>query len=31
MAYYMTEELERYLAGEPAMYEVTAEMLERMA
>ena len=31
MAYYMTEELERYLAGEPAKYEVTAEMLERMA
>lgn len=31
MAYYMTEELERYLAGEPAKYEVTAERLERMA
>ena len=31
MAYYMMEELERYLAGKPAIYEVTAEMLERMA
>ena len=31
MAYYMTEELERYLTGQPAKYEVTAEMLERMA
>ena len=31
MAYYMMEELERYLAGEPARYEVTAEMLDRMA
>ena len=31
MACYMTEELERYLAGEPAKYEVTLEMLELMA
>ena len=31
MAYYMIEELERYLAEEPAKYEVTAQMLERRA
>ena len=31
MAYFMAEELERYLANGPAKYEVTAEMLERMA
>lgn len=31
MAYYMAEELERYLAGKPAKYEVTLEMLEHMA
>jgi phosphoglycerate dehydrogenase-like enzyme len=31
MAYYMAEELERYLKNEPAKYEVTAQMLERLA
>ena len=31
MAYYMAEELERYLKNEPAEYEVTAQMLERLA
>ncbi len=31
MAYFMAEELERYLANEPAKHEVMAQMLERMA
>lgn len=31
MAYYMIEEAERFLSGEAAKYEVTPEMLERMA
>ncbi len=31
MAYWMIEELERYLADKPARYEVTSEMLEHMA
>lgn len=31
MAYYMTEQLENYLAGRDMKYEVTAEMLEHMA
>ena len=31
MAYCMIEELDRYLAGEPAKYEVTLAALERMA
>lgn len=31
MAYYMTEEMERFLSDKPLKYEVTAESLERMA
>ena len=31
MAYYMMEEMERLIAGEPVKYEVTLESLERMA
>lgn len=31
MAYYMMEEMEKFLKGEPTKYEVTAEALERMA
>ena len=31
MAYYMMEEMERLLAGEPTKYEVTLESLKRMA
>ncbi len=31
MAYYMTEELERFIGGENTKYEVTLESLERMA
>lgn len=31
MAYYMMEEMEKMLAGEPVKYEVTLESLERMA
>ncbi len=31
MAYYMMEELERFLSGEETKYEVTADLLERMA
>ncbi len=31
MAYYMMEELERFIGGENAKYEVTLESLERMA
>ncbi|MBQ7957858.1 MAG: hydroxyacid dehydrogenase [Clostridia bacterium] len=31
MAYYMMEEMERFNRGEPLKYEVTPEMLERMA
>lgn len=31
MAVYMMRELDRYLSGEPALYEVTPEMLEHMA
>ncbi len=31
MAYYMMEEMERYLSGEETKYEVTPGMLERMA
>lgn len=31
MAYYMMDELERFLSGEKTKYEITEEMLERMA
>ena len=31
MAYYMMEEMEKFLSGEPTMYEVTMDSLERMA
>lgn len=31
MAYYMMEEMEKFLSGEPTKYEVTLESLERMA
>lgn len=31
MAYYMIEELERFISGEEAKYEITKEMLENMA
>ncbi len=31
MAYYMMEEMESFLAGNPTRYEVTLESLERMA
>ncbi|MBR3819361.1 MAG: hypothetical protein IKJ41_09475, partial [Clostridia bacterium] len=31
MAYYMMEEMESFLSGEPTRYEVTLEALERMA
>ena len=31
MAYYMMEEMERFLSGEAVNYEVTADLLERMA
>ncbi len=31
MAYYMMEEMERFIRGEETKYEVTPEMLERMA
>ncbi len=31
MAYYMMDELERFKKGEPVKYEVTPEMLEKMA
>lgn len=31
MAYYMMEEMERFIANEPTKYEVTLESLERMA
>ena len=31
MSRYMTEEMERYMAGQPCKYEVTFPMLERMA
>lgn len=31
MAYYMIEEMERYLSSEPVKYEITKEILERMA
>ncbi len=31
MAYYMIEEMERFNSGEPTKYEVTLEMLEKMA
>lgn len=31
MAYYMMEEMERYLTGEPVRYEVTLAALEKMA
>ncbi len=31
MAYYMMEEMERFISGEPVKYEVTPEMLEKMA
>ncbi len=31
MAYYMMEEMEKFISGEPTKYEVTLESLERMA
>lgn len=31
MAYYMMEEMERFLSGNSTRYEITLEILERMA